>query len=346
MKSSRVTLAQIAQEVGLHVSTVSRVLNSSGARASDAASGPTADLIRATATRMGYRPNTMAQGLRTRRSRLVGVMVPRLTDYVLAEIYEGIQTEATERQLVTLVTNSQDRADLQAEGISMMSDRGVDGFILGDVPHLGGYAHQVAQLGTPFVLVSRVACDFPSVSSNDYLGGRLMAEHFLQLGHTDVGVISGLEFASTARLRAQGFLDTMAEAGHEVHVRAQEPSGFTVDSGYLSARKLLERAPDITALFVANDFDAIGAYGAIREAGRRVGSDLAVGGYNNIPIAGYMAMPLTSVNSPRIEMGRRALAMLSEVLDGGSGEQVKLEPTLIARESTLGTNRPGATAID
>ncbi|NKS65966.1 substrate-binding domain-containing protein [Rhodococcus hoagii] len=333
-KKPRATLRLIADELGVHVSTVSRVLNGTSAPGTRTASAATAERIRTLADSLGYRPNLHAASLRTNRTNLIGVLVPRLSDYVLATIYEGIEEAAEESGLSTFVTNSLDNPENQSTRTEMLLARNVDGLIFGDAHLDHRFLDGVAERGTPFVLVSRRAGGHPSVTCDDCAGGALAAEHLLARGHRRVGVIAGLPFASTTVDRTSGFVDAFARAGHAVPADDIVYTGFDAAGWSSGATALLERSPDLTAIFATNDFAAIGAYGALRDAGREVGRDVAVIGYNDVPLAAEMTVALTTVRSPMHAMGRESVRMLVSILGGTEVDSERLAPELVPRASS------------
>ncbi|HWD06232.1 MAG TPA: LacI family DNA-binding transcriptional regulator [Amycolatopsis sp.] len=330
------TLRMIAESAGVDVSTVSRVLNGAPEDVARAASKDTATAIRAVAEQLGYRPNPHARSLRTSRSNLVGVLVPRLSDVVLATIYEGIEDEAAARGFATFVMNSYDRPDKQRARTELALSRRVDGLVLGDAHSDGVVLDEIAARGVPFVLVSRHTGTHPSVTCDDYRGGRLVAEHFLELGHRDVGVIAGEPFASTGIDRTAGFTDRYRETGLAVPALH---SAFDTAGGHAAAERLLRGDPRPTALFAVNDFAAIGALGAVRDAGLVPGADVAVAGFNDIALAAELPLPLTSVRSPMHTMGRRAMELLAGLLGGESPPSQRLAPELVVRASTRAEGR-------
>jgi LacI family transcriptional regulator len=332
----RPTQRTIAHLAGVHVSTVSRVLAPGARPATRTASPDTAARIRELADRLGYVPNPYATGLRTRRSNLLGVLVPRLTDIVLATIYEGIDEAAAEHGMHTFVANSQDDPRRRALQVEMLLDRRVDGLVLGDSPRDGELADSLARRGVPFVLVNRRAGKHPSVTCDDYQGGRLVAEHLLQLGHERPAVVAGVPSASTGVDRTAGFRDRYAEAGLAVVDEYVEPSTFDVAGGRRGATRLLQMPDPPTAIFAVNDFNAIGVIGALRDRGLSPGADVAVVGFNDVPVAADLPTPLTSVRSQMHEMGRRATVLLLRRLagEGLSGERLPAE--LVVRESSGG----------
>lgn len=334
VKRGPLTLRKIADELGVSPSTVSRVLAAPGADALRWGSPETVARIRAYAEEHGYSPNPQASSLRTRRSGLIGVLVPRLQDYVLATIYEGIEEAASAAGLSTFVTNSLDKPDNQRAKTRMMIDRRVDGLIYGDAHLDHRFLDEVHEQGVRFSLVSRSAGDYPSATVDDVQGGRLVGRHLADTGRRDVAVVAGLEFASTARNRTQGCMEALAENG--IHVPADRVvyTGFDPAGGRAAAEQILASGSVPDAIFATNDFAAIGAFGVLRDKGIRVPDDVALVGYNDTPLAEGGAVPLTTIRSPMREMGRQGVRLLLELLAGRSAESVVLEPELIVRGSS------------
>ena len=157
----------------------------------------------------------------------------------------------------------------------------------------------------------------------------------LAKGHRTVGVVAGPQYASTCVERTHGFVERFLSAGIGVPSTCIQPSAPDAEGGHTAADALLHRHPDITAIFAINDFAAIGAMGAAREHGRTVGRDIAIIGYNDIPLASWLPVPTSSIHSPMVEMGRGGSQVLHDIIAGGHPEPVLLEPTLSARDSTL-----------
>ncbi|MEV0084054.1 LacI family DNA-binding transcriptional regulator [Saccharopolyspora sp. NPDC050642] len=328
------TLRAIAEAVGSHSSTVSRVLNGTAQERRAAASPELAERIRQIAEELDYRPNPHAASLRTRRSGLIGVLVPRLSDLVLAMVYEGIHAAAADVGLSTFVTNTDDLAQRQRNAAEVMLARRVDGMIFGDAHLDSAFLTEFADRGVPFVLVNRWSGSFPAATCDDYLGGRLVAEHFLDRGFERAAVLAGPKFASTARDRTAGFVDRYREEGIEVPGNRIVQAGLDVEEGHQGADELLAHGPAPDAIFAVNDFAAIGAIGALRDHGIRAGEDLAVAGYHDTPLAAELPIPLTSVRTPVKQMGKAAVDMLAQAMAGETPESVRLPPTLVIRAST------------
>jgi LacI family transcriptional regulator len=337
------TLRTIATEIGVTPSTVSRVLNStSDSSARRWASADTIRRVREAAAAHGYSPDPQAVGLRTRRSNLIGVVVPRLQDYVLATIYEGIDEAARGEGFATLVTNSLDDPKKHELVVETLLSRRVEGLILGDAHIDGTYLDTVAERGVKFVLVSRRARDFISATCDDHLGGRLVADHLLATGRRNIAILAGEPYASTGLDRTQGAVDALRAAGLDVPADLVVHGPFDVQGGRQATESILSRRPLPDAIFATNDFAAIGAMGALRDRGITIPDDVALVGYNDTALAAALPVPLTTVRSPMHEIGRRGLALLLAMLRGEPVESLRLSPTLVIRESTGAGQRTAA----
>ncbi|GAA0927686.1 LacI family DNA-binding transcriptional regulator [Pseudonocardia zijingensis] len=330
----RVTLRDIAREAGVSVTSASRALHGVTGSAR-APSAETAARVREAAARLGYSRDQLAGGLRTRRSRLLGMLVPRLSDYVLATIYEGVEEEAGRAGYRTVVANTHDDPDEQRARAEVMLDHRVEGLIIGDASPRGGLLADLERRGVPFVLVSRRGGAFPAATGDDLAGGRAVAGHLLDRGHERVAVLAGEAYASTGSERTAGFLERWTAAGRTVPPDRVVHGPFDAAGGRRAMERVLETpGPPPTAVFVVNDFAAIGAMGALRDAGLQVGRDVALVGYNDVPLSAELPIPLSSVTTPNLEMGRTAVRLLLDILEGGRPGSVLLPPRLRVRASS------------
>ncbi|MDV3128392.1 substrate-binding domain-containing protein [Mycobacterium sp. 21AC1] len=324
----------MASHAGLHPSTVSRALSDVPVGVSKG----TVARVRSIADELGYFRDITGAALRTGRTRMIGVLVPRLTDVVLAQIYESIDDTARAAGYNTVVANTRDDPEVQRMRLDGLLSRRVDGLIVGDLREGDALVDRILASGVPFVLVMRRGGRHPSVTTDDLEGGRLAAEHFLELGHSVVGVIAGDPLTSTGRERRGGFVGRYAESGIDIPDRYVVDSAFDLDSGRSAAEGLLALTPRPTAVFAVNDFTAIGAIGALRELDLELGRDVAVLGYNDVPVAAQLSIPLSSIRSPLEDMGRLSTEMLLDRLEGRQMSSIRLSPTLVARASTLLSN--------
>lgn len=206
------------------------------------------------------------------------------------------------------------------------------------------FLDELAEREVPFILVSRRAGHHVAVTVDDDLGGRLAAIHLASLGHRRIGLLAGVPYASTGCDRRAGALKALAERGIDVPARYVIDSSYDAAGGHMAAMALLSQEPQVTAFFAVNDFTAIGAMGAIRDLGLRVGEDVAVVGYNDIGIARELPVPLTSVSSSAAQMGRVATHTLLARLAGQQVSSVRLPPKLVVRQSSDVTAAPAGNA--
>lgn len=329
-----ITLRTVAEAAGVGVSTVSRVINSPPDERERWASAATVERILSCAEALGYRRNLHAASLRTARTLQVGVVVPRLQDFVLATVFEGIDEAASERGYAAFVTNSLDDEAQRESRIRQLLNRRVDGLILSDARTDDAVLRRLSEASVPFVLASRSSGVYPGAFADDFRGGYLVADHLARRGYRDLAIIAGPDFTSTANQRIAGFRTGLNEYGIDLDPRRVVRTGFDAAAGREGVRELLAQGTAPSAVFATNDFAAIGAIGALREQGLSVPDDVAIVGYNDTPLAESLSVPLTTIRSPMVEMGRAAFHLLEEMLAGRAPESVHLEPKLIAREST------------
>ncbi|BBE21894.1 LacI family transcriptional regulator [Arthrobacter sp. MN05-02] len=328
--SRPVTLATVARHAQVHVSTASRALSDDPA----GVGAETVRRVRELAAVLGYRRDVGAAGLRTGSSRLIGVLVPRLTDLVLASIYESIDAAAGAAGYGTVVANTLDDPDHRRTRLDAMLSRRIDGVIIGD-SHIGDTAaHELRRRGVPYVLVMRTLEGHLSVTTDDHRGGHLAAEHLLALGHRRVGVIAGDQLASTGRERTLGFRRTFESAGCPLPDAYVVESAFSTPSGLEAGRQLMLLPEPPTAIFAVHDLLALGAMGAIRDAGKRVGDDVALVGYNDLDLAATLPVPLTSIRSDLQRMGTLSVDALLRGMKGETASSILLQPELIVRATT------------
>ncbi len=339
-----VTIKDVAREAGFSVATVSRVLNNSGPIREE-----TRRRVEEVADRLHYTPNVAARSLITRKTLTIGVLLPDLYGEFFSEVIRGIDRAARTGGYHLLVSGSHnDREEIEA-AVQAMHGR-VDGLIVMSP----GLEPRAIVAGLPRRLpVVLLNCDveetgFDAVNVDNYGGAREMVRHLLGLGHRRVAILGGARDNSDARERLRGYRDAIAEADADISVKLQIEGDFTESSGHRSARQLLGLDPRPTAVFAANDSMAIGALSAFREAGVEVPGEMAVAGFDDIPIARYVSPPLSSVHVPIRGLGVRAVERLLESMADGEEKTVEVLPTrLVVREScggsTRAANRPEAT---
>ncbi|MFJ7617493.1 LacI family DNA-binding transcriptional regulator [Rhodococcus erythropolis] len=334
------TLREIADQAGVHISTASRVL-----RQPEPADGwsDSALRVRQVAEELGYQPNLWAASLRTRKTTTIGVVMPRLTDVVVATMFQGIEEAATAAGYSVLLSSPPDDLDAQRKAVEFLVSRQVDGLMLSSI-HLPGtdFVDSLPLRSLPILLLNRHIdpatsspnSSLPFVSGDDRLGGYLAGKHLLDCGYRDLGVIAGPDHASTSRERVAGFRDALTEAGLELPPNRIVASEFEVQGGVDAAATLLSGNTRPDAVFTVSDTIAIGVLGVARDLGLSIPDDLALVGYNDIPVVSQLPVPLTTVRSPARKIGATGLEHLLALIAGRNVESVKLPVELIVRAST------------
>ncbi len=319
----KVTIRDVAREAGVSVATVSRVLNDSGP-----VNENTRRRIREIASRLRYVPNSAARSLITRRSTTLGVLLPDLHGEFFSEVIRGIDQAAQRSGYHLLVSGSHnDKGEIEA-ALRAMRGR-VDGLIVMS-PDIDSAA-LVANLpaSSPVVLLNCFVDGdaFDSLTIDNYGGAHAMVRHLIALGHERIAFIGGAERNYDAAERLRGYRAAYLEAGLEWHPALELEGDFTESGGHHAARRIAALRPLPTPVFAANNSMAIGALAAFRDAGLRVPDDIAVAGFDDIPIARYLSPPLTSVRVSISEMGTRAVGMLLHAVEE-KNEHVKVQETL------------------
>jgi DNA-binding LacI/PurR family transcriptional regulator len=287
------------------------------------------------AEELGYRPNALARNLASRRTRTIGVVINDLHNPFFAEAVDGILEEADDAGYDVLMTTGGRTRNGEAGAIESLHSMRVDGLILTG-PQLSATEIKNVSSVSPMVLLARSLRDdaIDTVNNDEALGADLVVSHLVSLGHRRIAHIDGGTGAGAAQ-RRDGYTASMAQ--HSLASECRIVSGdFTDASGAAGIRTLLgdERPP--TAVFAANDLMAVGARGQAEQLGYDVPGDLSIVGYDNSALADINHLSLTTINQPRDEMGRTAVQLLLQRLDGDRVEPVRevVTPTLVERSST------------
>jgi LacI family transcriptional regulator len=329
-----ITIKEVAREAGVSVATVSRALNDKGPVAED-----TRRRIQEVAQRLRYVPHGAARSLITNRTSTIGVLLPDLYGEFYSEVIRGIDRMARRRDYHLLVSSSHNvRTEVEAAFRAMRGR--VDGLIVmtPDIERQTLEANLPASL--PVVLMNcRVEGDaYDSINIDNYGGAWAVVRHFIDLGHRRIALIKGPPRNLDSSERLRGFRAAMRELGGEWALELELDGAFTEESGHGAAVQLLDLQPRPTAVFASNDSMAIGALSAFGDAGVRVPDDLALAGFDDIPIARFMTPPITSVHVPISELGSRAMDRLLVALEMENEHERRHErlPTRLVVRSSCG----------
>ncbi|MFI6365230.1 LacI family DNA-binding transcriptional regulator [Nocardia sp. NPDC050630] len=323
-----VTILDVAREAGVSKSTVSRVLDERLPRSNS----PTAERVRRVAAELGYVRNPLASGLRRTGTSTVGVVVPRLTDTVMAMLYEEIATAATGRGLFALVATTGDDPETEHVAVAALLQRRVDGLILTTARI--DRDNDPTRFPVPYALALRTDGVSSASIGDDHLGGYLATRHLIDLGHRRIALVSGPAYASSAQRRRKGYEQALAESRIGLDESMITGDSFSMESGQVAGRILLDRPDRPTAIFAVNDNTAIGTMAAAHALGLRVPEDLAVVGYNDIPIVSRLPVPLTTVRVPFQQIATGAIGLLIDRDAASPPRTLVATPTVIPRSST------------
>jgi LacI family transcriptional regulator len=302
------TIKDVALRARVSIASVSRALNGTGA-----VTEKTRERVLRAARQLRYTPHQAARSLITRRTRTIGVLLPDIYGEYFSELIRGIDRAARERSLHLLVTSSHGDAQEAAVALASMNGR-VDGALVMS-PHVDSALISGALSATlPTVLMNMPAeaGDLPTFLTDHYGGARAMVEHLKGLGYQRIAHITGPEGTWDSDERLRGY---RAALGRELAAQGLVvPGDFSEESGYIAGRRIAAALPRPDAVFASNDMMAIGCLFALTEAGLRVPQDVAVTGFDDIPIARFVTPPLTTVRAQTTELGRQAFDELASAI--------------------------------
>ena len=330
-----VTITDIAKATGVAPSTVSRALSPA---MKHLVADDVAQRIHAAANALGYRLNVAAQGLRTGRSGLIGVLAPDIADPGFPPVLSGIAEQLNAQGYATIVVDLGPGGS-QHEVVDRLIARGVDGLVLGTVGLRDDIVKHCLDAALPVVLVNRVDAGgrLPSVASDDETGMRLAVEHLVGLGHRRIAHIAGPQNVSTGTRRRAGFEASIRRAGLAARdVAIETADTYTRAAGCSAALRLLDRRTQPTAIVAANDLLALGVYDALAARGLDCPHDVSVVGHNDMPFVDMVAPPLTTIRIAQRDMGESAARLLLERIANPSAkrEHIMLSSQLVVRGST------------
>jgi DNA-binding LacI/PurR family transcriptional regulator len=307
LQKKTVTLADVAREAGIDVSTASRALAGAyGVRAH------IREKVQAIAKQLQYHPNLVARGLATGRSETFGILVSDIRNPFFAEVVRGAEDAANASGYGILLCNSDLDPQKQMRYFRSLLNKRVDGILMNSVAALSrDQQKDLAGSAVPIVLLHRPSgyrC-FSTVVCDNFHGGCLAGEHLVKLGHRKMAHLTSRARHGNLTERARGFLKAIKPA-EPVLIRGSH----SVQGGYDMAKDLLGRKTGITAIFAANDAIAFGAMRAILEAGLRIPDNISLMGFDDVEFASIVHPPLTTISQPKYEMGHAAIEILSKLV--------------------------------
>jgi len=270
------------------------------------------------AEELNYKPNSMAQLFRIKRTNSVLVMVPDVANVLFARILSGIERIATEKDYFLLVSDTKDDPDVERAGLEMVETRRVDGVIQLGERGLNDLIADPAPGQIPFVqaVETRTAQSYPIVQINNFAASESMASYLLSLGHRKIGVLAGLQDRYVTSERLRGFRSALDSFGVGFDENLVEYGAYSMAGGAQAALRLLSRNRSLTALFTMSDEMAIGAIRTAQDLGMQLPHDLSITGFDNIEFGKYCMPPLTTVMQPAERIGEVAMTLMGNLLRG------------------------------
>ena len=330
-----IRLKDIALRAGVSIMTVSKSL-----RDEPDISAATKARIRALATEMGYTPDSLAQSLRTRRSKLLGLVISAVTNPVFARTMMAIEEQSHELGYDLAFAQSLNRPEREQTVIHHLLSRRVEGLFLTPVYRLDPTApvyEELRKRKTPVVLLGHRApfCqDFANVETDDVTASVAATQHLLGLGHRRIAFFAGSSAVPAARERLDGYGRALREAGLEADDRLVFNAGSTIEEGEKAALQMLNENPGATAIQAVNDLVAIGAANVLLHQGLVLPRDMSIVGFGNVLVSEHFRVPLTTIRQPKFRLGTAAVELMLRLFRGEPPGTKRLSGELVIRQST------------
>lgn len=329
----QVVLLDVAARAGCSTASVSRVLNQP-----DRVNDELRSRVEAAMRELGYTPNNAARALRSRRTHIMGIVIPTLNYAIYAGLVEGLQHKLAEHGYSLLVATSEYDLSREEERARVLLERGVEGLVLVGDTHRSTLYHLLDSTGTPYIntYVYTAEGAHPCVGFDNRQAAAQIAGFLLGLGHRRFGMISAVTTGNDrAAERVAGVQATLEQHGLPLPPDAVYQCPYSIASGREGFRYLRSLAVSPTAVVCGNDVLAIGALIEARALGIRVPEDVSIVGFDNLEFAAHVDPPLTTIDVPAKEMGESAAGVLVRRATGQSAvPSIRLEPRLIVRRST------------
>ncbi len=335
------TIKQVAEKAGVSIQTVSRVLNGR-----PDVSPETRQRVQQVMSELSYQPYAIARGLASRRTYTLGLIASDFSDYWFSQVVTGAEAVGHEHGYFFMLGSTGCEPQDEPAFLRLLTQRHVEGILFvragcpTDLEHLKNLQHSgIPIVSTGFYLPD---ADFGIAEVNNVDGGCKATQYLIDLGHTQIGMITGPAGWKSVSDRALGYEQALESAGITVDQDLiVQGENWLHGSGFKAMKELLGRNKPFTAVFVQNDRMARGAIIALREAGLRVPEDVSIVGYDDIPEAEYSDPPLTTIRQPMREVGKAAARMLIKMIDdpNATPQQVLFDTELVIRSSCIRRNQ-------
>ena len=324
-----VTIKDIAKKAGVSPTTVSRVLNNK-----PDVSDETKKRIQQVIDELNYNPNGIARGLVLDKTHTLGLVIPDISNPFFPEVAKGIEDKAKEAGYSVIFCNTDNHTQGEKEAIELMKSKQVDGMIVSLAINDQNKEEldELAAQDFPVVQIDRKIPEsgFPAVVIDNQAAAYKATKYLIDLGHQKIAHISGDLEVKPAQDRLAGFKSALQEAGLSCKEELIREGDYSSQSGYREMKELLDLSEQPTAVFIANDLMALGAYEAVFEAGLKLPEDISIVGYDDIEVASVIRPALTTISQPEYQLGVEAAKLLINNLE--SNEQLEQEDRILAAE--------------
>jgi len=295
-----ITLRMVAEKAGVSVNTASRAINNK-----PDINIETKKLVLKIAKELGYIRNAAAVSLRTNKTGTIGVVIEDNRNPFYAEVLNGMEEAAREKNYHIILTNTQRDYKKEEEAINLLLNKRVDGLLIDPVQDRDDDIKKLIEANIPFVIVGRdfENIELDAVYNDEVKGGFLATEYLIKEGHKRIVLIDGFLYKSPAKGRLEGYKKAMKKYGISMDDALVSVGDIDVKDGYERTRQMLEKDLDFTAIFAYNDMMAFGAMQAIKEKGLRIPEDIGLVGYDDIPFCSLMDPALTTIRLKKQELG-------------------------------------------
>ena len=328
MAGKGVTIRDVAAHAGVSLGTASRVLSGNPATSPEARTR-----VGEAVTALGYRPNMQARSLRLTRTNAIGLLVSDVRNPFFADVAHAAEQAALGADYVTLLGNANENVDQQDRYIETFLNQRVDGVVLAPQGRGSGSLQALVDSGMPVVFVDRTVdgFDVPSVTTDSRTGMTEAVAHLAAAGHDRIGFIGGPQAVSTGRERYDAFVAALPDHGRDVDHALITFGDFQEESGIRATEQLLATPTPPTAVIAADNLMALGALAAIRSRGLRIGSDIDVIAFDDIEWLAHYDPPISVIAQDADAVGRCAVELLMQVLNGETPESIVLPTRFVDR---------------
>lgn len=330
-----IRLKDIAQQAGVSVMTVSKAL-----RDAPDVSAATKARIKLLAQQLGYVPDSSAQGLRTRATRLFGVVISSLTNPIFSRMVLALQERAYDLGYDVLLAYTFNSPEREETCIRRLLSRRVEGLFVSPVYRMDSSARIYQELATraqPTVLLGHSApfcSQFVNVETDDLQAAYSVTQHLLKNGHRRIAFLTGPPGTPWTVERFEGYRRALREAGMDVDDKLVFQAGRSIEDGARAAIQMITERTDATAVQAINDLVAIGCAEVLIKQGLSIPSDMSVAGFGNILVSEYFRIPLTTISQPKYRLGVAAMEAMEALLSGNRPDSRRIPAELVVREST------------